>query len=152
VKYLKCSRCGRVYRLEEKPVMCVNRDLGRLDIVYDYDAIREAVKPSDLANREASMWRYREFLPLPNDKFRVSLGEGWTPLIKAERLAEKIGLRNLYLKDETRNPTGSFKDRAMSVSVSMARYFGFKRAVVASSGNGQQHLGLFRKDLLVWMN
>lgn len=143
VKYLKCSRCGRIYRLEDKPVMCLNRDLGRLDIVYDYDRIMEDVKPSMLRERIASMWRYREFLPVPSDKYIVSLGEGWTPLIKAERLGEKLGLKNLYLKDETRNPTGSFKDRAMSVSVSMAKYFGFKRAVVASSGNAAAALAAY---------
>ncbi len=143
VKYLKCSKCGRIYSLEEKPVMCKNRDLGRLDIVYNYDAIREAVKPSTLKDREPSMWRYMEFLPLPDQSKRVSLGEGWTPLLKAERLGEKLGLRNLYLKDETRNPTGSFKDRCMSVSVSMAKYFGFKRAVVASSGNAAAALAAY---------
>ncbi|ADI31853.1 threonine synthase [Staphylothermus hellenicus] len=143
VKDLRCSKCGRIYSLEEKPVMCINKDLGRLDIRYDYEAIKNAVKPEDLAKREFHMWRYREFLPVPNGKYIVSLGEGGTPLIKAGRLAEKLGLKKLYLKDETRNPTGSFKDRCMSVSVSMAKYFGFKRAVVASSGNAAAALAAY---------
>jgi threonine synthase len=89
------------------------------------------------------MWRYKELLPVPSEEYIVSLGEGGTPLIKAERLGEKLGLKNLYLKDETRNPTGSFKDRAMSVSVSMAKYFGFRKAVIASSGNAAASLAAY---------
>ncbi len=143
VKYLKCSRCGRKYVLDEKPVMCINNDLGRLDIYYDYEEIKNHLEPRDLVNREHSMWRYLEFLPLPDQRYRVSLGEGYTPLLKAERLGEKLGLRNLYLKDETRNPTASFKDRGMSVSVSMANYFGYKRLVTASSGNAAASLAAY---------
>ncbi len=143
VKYLKCSRCGRIYRLEEKPVMCKTGDLGRLDIVYDYEAIKEVFDPGKLSGRETTMWRYYELLPVSDRKYIVSLGEGWTPLIKAKRLAEKLGLRNLYLKDETRNPTGSFKDRCMSVSVSMALEFGYKRLVTASSGNAAAALAAY---------
>ncbi|MET1160095.1 MAG: threonine synthase [Thermoprotei archaeon] len=143
VSYLKCSRCGRIYKLEEKPVMCISGDLGRLDIYYDYKAISEAVKPEDLGSREFDMWRYQEFLPLPDPSYRVTLHEGGTPLIHAKRLGEVLGLKNLYLKDETRNPTGSFKDRGMSVSVSMAKYFGFKRVVTASSGNAAVALAAY---------
>ncbi|MEZ0393898.1 MAG: threonine synthase [Desulfurococcaceae archaeon] len=143
VKYLACSKCGRRYELSEKPVTCVNKDLGRLDIYYDYEAIKNALDASALARRSFTMWRYMEFLPLPDPKHIVSLGEGGTPLIKASRLAERLGMRELYLKDETRNPTGSFKDRAMSVSVSMAKYFGFKRAVIASSGNAAAALAAY---------
>ncbi len=143
VKYLKCSRCGEIYSLESKPVMCRKRDLGRLDIIYDYEAIKEAVSREELERRPFYMWRYFEFLPVSERRYIVSLGEGGTPLIKAERLAEKLGLRNLYLKDETRQPTGSFKDRCMSVSVSMAREFGFTRAVIASSGNAAAALAAY---------
>lgn len=143
VKYLKCSKCGRTYTLDDKPVMCVNKDLGRLDIYYDYEAIKEAVTRSDLGRREFSMWRYFEFLPLRDRRNIVSLGEGGTPLIKAERLGEVLGLKNLYLKDETRNPTGSFKDRCMSVAVSMAKEFGFTKAATASSGNAAAALAAY---------
>ena len=143
VEYLRCSRCGRRYSLDEKPVMCVNDDLGRLDIFYDYEKIKENMRRSDLVKRIFNMWRYYEFLPLPDQRYRVTLGEGGTPLIKAMRLGEKLGLKNLYLKDETRNPTGSFKDRGMSVSVSMASYFGFKHIVTASSGNAAAALAAY---------
>ncbi len=143
VQYLKCSRCGTIYRLEDKPVMCRKKDLGRLDIIYDYEAIKEAISLDEIKKRDKNMWRYKEFLPVPDEKYIVSLGEGYTPLIKAKRLAEHLGLKNLYLKEETRNPTGSFKDRCMSVSVSMAKYFGFKRAAVASSGNAAAALAAY---------
>jgi threonine synthase len=143
VRYLKCSRCGREYSLDEKPVMCVNNDLGRLDIFYDYERIKNDLRREDLVGRDFNMWRYKEFLPLPDHKYIVSLGEGGTPLVKAQRLGEKLGLKNLYLKDETRNPTGSFKDRGMSVSVSMAKYFGFKYTVTASSGNAAAALAAY---------
>ncbi|MGC8954135.1 MAG: pyridoxal-phosphate dependent enzyme [Desulfurococcus sp.] len=125
VRELKCSRCGRRLLLSEKPLTCPSKDLGRLDIVYDYEAIAESINRDILSQRSFNMWRYMEFLPVPSRDYIISLGEGGTPLLKARRLGEKLGLRNLYLKDETRNPTGSFKDRAMSVSVSMAVYFGF---------------------------
>ncbi len=143
VEYLRCSRCGRIYRLEDKPVMCLNKDLGRLDIVYDYEAIKEAISREELIRRSPGMWRYFEFLPVSDRKYIVSLGEGSTPLIRAKRLAEALGLKNLYLKDETRMPTGSFKDRCMSVSVSMAVEYGFKRAVIASSGNAAAALAAY---------
>jgi len=143
VRELKCSRCGRRLLLSEKPLTCPSKDLGRLDIVYDYEAIAESINRDILSQRSFNMWRYMEFLPVPSRDYIVSLGEGGTPLLKARRLGEKLGLRNLYLKDETRNPTGSFKDRAMSVSVSMAVYFGFKKAVIASSGNAAASLAAY---------
>ncbi len=143
VDRLVCARCGCVYRFSDKPVMCRKGDLGRLDIVYDYEAIKEAVSKDDLARRPFYMWRYFEFLPISDQRYIVSLGEGGTPLIKAERLGKKLGLKNLYLKDETRMPTGSFKDRCMSVSVSIAREFGYRRAVIASSGNAAASLAAY---------
>ncbi len=143
VKYLKCARCGRIYYLDEKPVMCKNKDLGRLDIYYDYEAIKNSITREELSKRPFYMWRYFEFLPVSDRKYIVSLGEGGTPLIKAKRLGEYLGLKNLYLKDETRMPTGSFKDRCMSVAVSMAKQFGFTKAAIASSGNAAAALAAY---------
>lgn len=143
IEKIECSRCGRRYRLEEKPLLCVNNDLGRLDIYYNYEEVSKKLTKETLSKRAFNMWRYRELLPVPGPEYIVSLGEGGTPLLKASRLGERLGLKNLYLKDETRNPTGSFKDRAMSVSVSMARYFGFKKAVIASSGNPTASLAAY---------
>lgn len=143
VAKLVCSRCGSVYDLHDKPLMCAKRDLGRLDIFYDYESASKVLTKDTLHARPFNMWRYKELLPVPSNEYVVTLGEGGTPLLKASRLGEKLGLRNLYLKDETRNPTGSFKDRAMSVSVSMAKYFGYKKAVIASSGNAAASLAAY---------
>lgn len=143
VKYLKCSRCGETYSIDEKPIVCKNHDLGRLDIYYDYEKIRENLTKSVFFKRSFYQWRYRELMPIANDEYIISLGEGGTPLIKAKRLAEKLSVKNLYLKDETRNPTGSFKDRGMSVAVSMALEFGYKTTVTASSGNAAAALAAY---------
>jgi len=143
VKYLKCSRCGRIYHLHEKPIVCENDDLGRLDIYYDYEKVKEAMSKEVLAKRPFYQWRYRELMPVSDDKHIVTLGEGGTPLIKAKRLAEELKVKNLYLKDETRNPTGSFKDRGMTVAVSMAVEFGYKVTVTASSGNAAASLSAY---------
>jgi threonine synthase len=123
--------------------MCVRKDLGRLDIYYNYEEISRILTRDVLEKRPFNMWRYLELLPVPSRDYIVSLGEGGSPLLKAMRLGEKLGLRNLYLKDETRNPTGSFKDRAMSVSISMALYFNYKKAVIASSGNAAASLAAY---------
>jgi threonine synthase len=143
VEKLVCSRCGRSYSLDEKPLLCINRDLGRLDIHYNYEEVAKSLSREELKRRSFYMWRYLELLPVPSRDYIVTLGEGGTPLLKASRLGEKLGLKNLYLKDETRNPTGSFKDRAMSVSISMAKFFGFRRAVIASSGNAAASLAAY---------
>jgi len=132
-----------MYYLDEKPIICRNNDLGRLDIYYDYEKVKESMTKDKLAKRPFYQWRYRELMPVANGRNIVTLGEGGTPLIKARRLAEKLGVKNLFLKDETRNPTGSFKDRGMSVSVSMALEFGYKVTVTASSGNAAAALAAY---------
>ena len=144
IKYLKCSRCGRIYSYEDARITCEKNDLGRLDIYYDYEAMKEVVTKDYLSKIPLeSMWKYKDRLPPKDESKIVSLGEGATPLIKAKRLAEELGLKNLYLKDETRNPTGSFKDRGMSVAVSVAKEFGFTKAVTASSGNAAAALAAY---------
>jgi len=144
IKYLKCSRCGKIYSYEDARLTCEKNDLGRLDIIYDYEAMKEVVTKDYLASIPLeSMWKYKDLIPPKDESKIVSLGEGATPLIKAKRLAEELGLKNLYLKDETRNPTGSFKDRGMSVAVSVAKEFGFTKAVTASSGNAAAALAAY---------
>jgi threonine synthase len=102
---------------------------------YDLDAVRKAVRPEDLANREPSLWRYRELLPLPLDEGPVTLGEGMTPLVPCPRLGAVLGLSRLWVKDESQLPTGSFKSRGMTAAVSMARHFGLKRLAIPTAGN-----------------
>jgi threonine synthase len=143
VERLVCSKCGTRYDPGENPVMCRKRDLGRLDIIYDYDAVSEGLTRDSLRSRgEKDVWRYEELLPALT-KFSVRLGEGGTPLINARRLGEKMGMRSLYLKDETRNPSASFKDRAMAVGIAKAVEMGKKDVAIASSGNAAASLAAY---------
>ncbi|HBI42720.1 MAG TPA: threonine synthase [Planctomycetales bacterium] len=102
---------------------------------YDLDAVRAAVTPEDVAQRGPSLWRYRELLPLPFDAEPVTLGEGMTPLLPCPRLGQALGLRRLFIKDESQLPTGSFKSRGMTTAVSMARHFGLRRLAIPTAGN-----------------
>jgi threonine synthase len=102
---------------------------------YDLAAVRAAVTPADLAKRPATMWRYRELLPVADDDAIVSLGEVITPLLPARRLGAELGLCDLWVKDESLLPTASFKSRGMALAVSMARQFGLKRLAAPSAGN-----------------
>src|SRR5262245_27785633 len=102
---------------------------------YDLQRVRQAVKPDDFRARPPSLWRYWELLPLPAGEEPVSLGEGMTPLLPCPRLGEELGLKRLFIKDESQLPTGSFKSRGMSVAVSMAKHFGLGRLAIPTAGN-----------------
>jgi threonine synthase len=102
---------------------------------YRLDRIREAVTPADIAKRPPSLWRYRELLPLPSDVEPVTLGEGMTPLLHCPRLGKQLGLSQLFVKDESQLPTGSFKSRGMTAAVSMAKWLGVKRVALPTAGN-----------------
>jgi threonine synthase len=130
---LRCRECGAEYELQATHVceMC----FGPLDAVYDYDALKKVVSRERIEAGPKSMWRYRDLLPIEDSTQVVTLGEGFTPLVKAERLGEELGLRNLYLKNDSMNPTNSFKDRVVSVAISWARANGFETIACASTGN-----------------
>ncbi|GAC1614581.1 MAG: threonine synthase [Candidatus Dormibacteraceae bacterium] len=130
---MRCRECGSEYEVQATHVceMC----FGPLDVVYDYDAVRRRISRESIAAGPPTMWRYRELLPIEDDTAIVTLGEGFTPLIHAERLGAELGLRNLYLKNDSMNPTNSFKDRVVSVAVSWARAHGFETIGCASTGN-----------------
>ncbi|MCU0706021.1 MAG: threonine synthase [Fimbriiglobus sp.] len=102
---------------------------------YHLDKIRTAVTPADIAKRPPSLWRYRELLPLPLDAEPVTLGEGMTPLLKCDRLGTQLGLKNLWVKDESQLPTGSFKSRGQTMCVSLAKWLGVKRVALPTAGN-----------------
>ena len=102
---------------------------------YHLDQIKTAVTPADIAKRPPNLWRYRELLPLPLDVEPVSLGEGMTPLLHCPRLGQQMGLPNLFVKDESQLPTGSFKSRGMTMAVSMAKWLGVKRVALPTAGN-----------------
>ena len=114
---------------------CLARGLPtNLTVVYDLDQIRKHFNPKQLDNRPHTIWRYAELLPAEPEN-AVSIGEGMTPLLEVPRLARRLGIRNLLVKDESRNPTWSFKDRLASSAVSMAKQMGAAVITGSSSGN-----------------
>ncbi len=133
IKGLKCRECKREYSI--KPVHVCEFCFGPLEVVYDYEQIQKSLTREKIEGRPKTMWRYRELLPLNSDP-SVGRNVGFTPLIKAERLAKVLGVRDLYLKNDAVNhPTLSFKDRVVSVAVSKAKEFGFEVVSCASTGN-----------------
>src|SRR5690349_4506890 len=109
---------------------------GRPIVVrYDLARVRAAVTPADIAQRPPTLWRYRELLPLPLDAEPVTLGEGMTPLLPCPRLGDQLGLKRLWVKDESQLPTGSFKSRGMTAAVSLAKWLGVKRVALPTAGN-----------------
>ena len=135
----KCVKCGREY--EAVPTLTTCACGGMLDIRYDYAAIRRAFSPRDLAqNRDFSMWRYRPFLPVEADAPPTPLRVGWSPLYRADRLAAKLGLKTLYIKDDGQNPTASLKDRASAMAVVKAREAGADTIACSSTGNAASSL------------
>jgi len=128
-----CSRCEKRFGMSQLLNLC---SCGApLLVRYDIKNAKAAVAKSALTGRIASLWRYRELLPLQSDANLVSLGEGYTPLLGAKKLGAELGLRQLWLKDEAQNPTGSFKDRGLSLAISRAKELGVKKAAIPSAGN-----------------
>jgi threonine synthase len=129
---LKCKECSTTYPLEARYVC--DRCFGPLEVAYaprddDPDALKRRIQAGP-----HTLWRYADFLPLEGPP-RSALPTGWTPLVKADRLAERLGLRELYIKNETANPTHSFKDRVVSVALARAQELGYTTIACASTGN-----------------
>jgi threonine synthase len=133
VQALRCRECGTEHELQ--PTHACEQCFGPLDVVYDYAEIARGLSRARIEAGPPSIWRYRDLLPIPDGAPVVTLGEGFTPLVKADRLGAKLGLSNLWLKNDTMNPTNSFKDRVVSVAVSWARAHGFETMACASTGN-----------------
>ena len=133
----RCSLCGTEYLPGQVTYTCPN-DGGNLDIELDYDAIRKKYQPEDITSRrDFSLWRYEPLLPVgipKGDATPLHLA-GWTPVFKLPRLAQKLGLKHLWLKDESRNPSASFKDRASAILVARAQEIKAEIVVTASTGN-----------------
>lgn len=117
---------GRVWTVHQGRPLWVRYDLAR---------VRAAARPTDFHSRVESLWRYRELLPLPEDRDPITLGEGMTPVLPCRRLGAELGLDQLFVKDESQLPTGSFKSRGMATAVSMAHRFGLKRLAIPTAGN-----------------
>lgn len=132
VKALRCRECGREYPVAPQHVceFC----FGPLEAAYDYEGIRAAISRESIASGPPTMWRYAPLLPAPEEG-RVDIGAGLTRMRPAPRLAAELGLRKLWIKNDAANPTHSFKDRVVSVALSVARSFGYEVAACASTGN-----------------
>lgn len=130
---LQCRECKQDYPIA--PLHICEACFGPLEVVYDYDGIRKSVSRETIASRPANLWRYRELLPIEREA-TVGLYSGYTPLIRANRLGEALGVKELYLKDDSVNhPTFSYKDRVVSVAISKAIEFGYSTVSCASTGN-----------------
>lgn len=133
MKGLKCRECGRIYPKET--LFVCEFCFGSLEVIYDYDKIKEKLSIKEIESRPKNLWRYRELLPIdgkPTDGFN----SGYTPLIKAKNLGKVLGVKNLYIKDDSVcHPTLSFKDRVVSIALSRAKELGFDTTACASTGN-----------------
>lgn len=133
VKGLKCRECGREY--PKDPIYVCEFCFGPLEVIYDYEAIKKAISKEKIASRSKSLWRYRELLPIDGEP-TSGLNSGFSPLFKAERLGNVLGVKELYIKDDsTVHPTLSFKDRVVAVALTKSKEFGFDTVACASTGN-----------------
>lgn len=131
---LRCRECGETYDLGAKHV-CEDVCFGPLEVMYDYDVIRQRVSRASIEAGPKSIWRYKDFLPVATDT-PIDVGTGMTPLLKANRLARRLGLKSLYIKNDAVNmPTLSFKDRVVSIALTRAQELGFTTVSCASTGN-----------------
>ncbi len=140
---LKCTICGAEYAVDQAEYVCPDHgDDGILDVVYDYDLIKQRITPEKLANDPTrSIWRYLPMLPVHAETTQqlvqgtMLASVGWTPLYPAPRLAADLGIKNLWIKDDGRQPTASFKDRASAIAVVKTRELSYEMVTTASTGN-----------------
>ena len=136
-----CPRCLNRFPLSQLVNLC---SCGSpLLVRYDLKTASAALAKSSLRDRAPTLWRYREILPLQDDANLISLGEGFTPLLEAKTLARQVGVQRLWIKDEAQNPTGSFKDRGLSLAVSRAKELRVKKAAIPSAGNAGGSLSAY---------
>ena len=132
VKGLRCRECDHEYEIA--PIYTCEWCFGPVEVVYDYQAIRASISRESIAAGPDNIWRYSDLLPVASDS-AIDLGAGYTPLVRCDRLAEALGLGEVWIKNDTLNPTNSFKDRVVAVALSKALEFGFKTVACASTGN-----------------
>ena len=136
-----CPRCDNRFSLTQLLNLCPCG--SPLLVRYDLRTVSATLAKSSLQGRVPTLWRYRELLPLKDDANVISLGEGFTPLIEAKTLGRELGVQQLWIKDEAQNPTGSFKDRGLSLAVSRAKELGVKKAAIPSAGNAGGSLSAY---------
>lgn len=132
VSHLEAAIDGTELNAREQHTLHEGRPIW---VRYDLDAVSGALQKKMLQRRPPTLWRYRELLPVEDDRGIVSLGESMSPLLRCDRLGASLGLSNLFIKDESRMPTGSFKDRGQTVAITMAKWFGVTRVAIPTAGN-----------------
>lgn len=142
IQHLECSNCRKSY-LHENPQNVCDSCGKPLFARYALDELRRVWQPDALLSRPASLWRYKELLPICDETNIVSLGETMTPLIHAKRLGNQFGLSDLWIKDESRLPTGSFKARGLAMAVSKAKELGISKLAIPSAGNAATALSVY---------
>lgn len=143
VTHLECANCHKTYEANKLHNLCVECAKPLL-VRYDLERAAQTLTKESLKTRASDLWRYREVLPVEREENIVSFGEGWTPLLTANRIAETLAVKlNLFIKDESTNPTGSFKARGMSAAVSMAKELGVKKVAAPSAGNAAGALSAY---------
>ncbi len=140
--HLECPECGKTFDAEQRQTFCEDCR-SPLYARYDMQRVRASLTPEALAERPRGIWRWSELLPVRSPAFRLTLGEGDTPLLKAEALGEQLGLGQLYIKDESNNPTGSFKARGLALAVSRAMELGIRDFVIPTAGNAGSALAAY---------
>ena len=142
VSHLSCSACHKQYEPNQLYNLC--QDCAKpLLVHYDLKYVSQTLRKESLATRAANLWRYREVLPVEQEANIITLGEGWTPLIHARRLGKQLNMPRLYIKDESLNPTASFKARGMTAAVSMAKELGVTKLAAPSAGNAASALAAY---------
>ncbi len=142
VNYLECAACGLRHEARRLHNLCT--ECGKpLLVHYDLEKAARTLTKESLRTRRADLWRYREVLPVEHDENIVSLGEGWTPLLHSNRLGAQLGMKKLFIKDESQNPTQSFKARGMTTAISMAKELGVQKLAVPSAGNAAGALAAY---------
>lgn len=134
LSHLRCSGCGKEYSYKEIHTFCPECQSTLLP-VYDLERVRHHVDRDEFFRRAKGMWRWRELLPVIEQENQIFLGEGDTPLLSLPRLGNELGLARLYVKDESSNPTGSFKARGLAAAVSKARELGIEKVIIPTAGN-----------------
>ena len=144
--HLECALSGKTYPINQ--LMNVSPDTGKpLLARYDIEAARQAVTPDMIASRPPTLWRYAEMLPVQDPAYRVTLGEGFTPMFPLEKIGKKLGLSQLYVKDEGQNPTASFKARGLVMAVTRAAELGAKAVAIPTAGNAGSAMAAYAARL-----
>jgi threonine synthase len=133
VTHLECSKTGKTY--EPNKLYNLSEAGKPLLVRYDLEKAARTLTKESLKTRVSSLWRYREVLPVVDDENIVTLGEGWTPLVHAKRLGAKLSAPQVFIKDESLNPTGAFKARGLCLAISMAKELGVEKVAIPSAGN-----------------